>query len=270
MGGGVYIAPGTDASHKSSFTMPEGDAAGIYSNTAAFAADDLYASPENTTLTLPDVSSMALGDGMTATGWYGDYHEKDTGDDKLIKVAQDVIERYRTVSAGSTSTDTYKVDVAKIKSGDYVCLTIGKNNIDFGRLTIENKDGADDQYYVFKVTSTALAAPLAGTTIEFEVTIKGSGSVTITKVPYGSYTVTAVEPWSWRYDATPDNASATINDDNKTASVTFTSAIDTGVAYDTQRGVSLWLDANSEGVTNVFGAAKSAVAALFARKGGEG
>lgn len=262
VGGGVYVAP------DSGFTMPEGDV-GIYSNTADFAADDLYASPSNTSVTLPAVDGMSLGEGATATGWYGDYATGDNGDKRLISVEQTSLQRYREASKAS-DVSAYQVDVSKIQSGDYVCLTIGKNNINFGTLTIENQSGAADQYYVFKVKSTALEAPLAGTDIEFEVTVKGSGSVTIAKVPYGSYTVTAVEPWSWRYSTTTESGSATVSATSQAPTVTFTSAIDQSVAYDSARSASLWLDGNSEGVANVFGAAKSAVAALFSRKGGEG
>lgn len=262
VGGGVYVAPDSD------FTMPEGDV-GIYSNTADFAADDLYASPSNTSVSLPAVNGMSLGEGATATGWYGDYAKKDSGQSRLINVEQTSLQRYREASTDS-DVSAYQVDVNSIKNGDYVCLTIGKNNINFGTLTIANQNGAADQYYVFKVTSTALDAPLAGTDIEFEVTVKGSGSVAIAKVPYGSYTVTAVEPWSWRYSTTPESGSATVSATSLAPTVTFTSAIDQNVAYDTARSASLWLDGNSEGVANVFGAAKSAVAALFSRKGGEG
>ncbi len=40
------------------------------------------------------------------------------------------------------------------------------------------------------------------------VAISGQGSVTVTGLPVGSYTVTELTGWSWRYE--PDRASAAV------------------------------------------------------------
>lgn len=266
VGGGVYVAPGVSGT-KSQFTLDASKAVGIYDNTAAFAADDLYASATGATVTLPEVANMQLGEGAAATGWYGDYATGDTGSGRLL--ASTALMRYRDLVAANGNTGGYSVS-AGTYDGSYVCLTIGKNNIDFGTLTIK-ANGAADQYFVYRVESTALDGVLAESeAISFEVAVKGGETTTIVQVPYGRYTVTAVEPWSWRYEADGDAAQAvTVGKSSMAPTANFTYAADADSKY-YKDSKQLWLDDNSEAAVNVFGASLSRLAALFAGKGGEG
>ena len=270
----------------SSFTMPTGKAACIYANTAEFAADDLYANINATVLSLPAVDGMSLGDSMTATGWYCDYAENDTAynNSTLLDITQfpnpnavtaESIERYR-YAAEFSETTPYRVSSSLANvSGKYVCLTIGSNIINFGKIVI-NKTVSDaaDQYFIFHVQSNELQNKALGT-ISFEVTIKGKGSIVIDKVPFGTYTISEQEDWSWRYKVDNGQASQsmTVDSSDNPVSVTFTNELDTSVAYDTTQQSSLWLDGNSQSKVNVYGQrqataqnSQNVLGALFLRK----
>ena len=263
VGGGVYVGPGTTIA--SSFTMAAGKAAGIYANTADFAADDLYANIYATVLSLPDVDGMSLGDSMTATGWYCDYAEGDTkyNNNALLDINQftspgavthEYIERYR-YAAEFSETAPYRVNESLGNvSGKYICLTIGSDIINFGKIVI-SKEGSEneDQYFVFKVEAsildnTALERPV------FEVAIRGNNSIEIDHVPFGMYTITEMESWSWRYEVDNGQASqsVTVDDPDTAETVTFKNMIDVDVAFDTQQQSSLWLDGNSQNKVNVW------------------
>lgn len=84
-------------------------------------------------------------------------------------------------------------------------------------LTITKRfpDGANyaidvNQSFLFHVNGTAID----GTSLDLMVAINGTGSVTVTDVPWGEYTVTEIDNWSWRY--TPDKTSVTLNLVNST------------------------------------------------------
>ena len=262
VGGGVYVGPGTTI--KSSFTMAAGKAAGIYANTADFAADDLYANIDATVLSLPNVDGMSLGDSMTATGWYCDYATGDTAynDSTLLIINQfpnpnavtaDSIERYRHAAEFSETAPYLVKESLGNVSGKYICLTIGSNIINFGQIVI-SKTGSesDDQYFVFRIEATSLENSALELPV-FEVTVRGNSSVTIDHVPFGQYTISEVESWSWRYEAAGQNSYDVKVDDPDTAeTVSFVNQIDTAVAYDNEQQSSLWLDGNSPSRVNVW------------------
>lgn len=262
VGGGVYVGPGTTI--KSFFTMAAGKAAGIYANTADFAADDLYANIDATVLSLPNVDGMSLGDSMTATGWYADYAQGDTMYDQntLLVINQfpnpnavnaDSIERYRHAAEFSETAPYLVNESLGNVSGKYICLTIGSNIINFGQIVI-SKTGSesDDQYFVFRIEATSLENSALELPI-FEVTVRGNSSVTIDHVPFGQYTISEVERWSWRYEISGQNHYNVKVDDPDTAEiVSFINQIDTAVAYDNEQQSSLWLDGNSQSRVNVW------------------
>lgn len=287
VGGGVYVGPGTTI--KSSFTMAAGKAAGIYANTADFAADDLYANIDATVLSLPNVDGMSLGDSMVAEGWYADYAQGDTmyNQNTLLVINQfpnpnavnaDSIERYRH-AAEFSETEPYEVNESLSNvSGKYVCLTIGRNIINFGQIVI-SKTGSesDDQYYVFRIEATSLENSALELPV-FEVTVRGNSSVTIDHVPFGQYTISEVESWSWRYEVAGQNYYDVKVDDPDTAeTVSFVNRIDTDVAYDNEQQSSLWLDGNSQSRVNVWNQKQTVsqntwnlLSGLFHRKEDEG
>ena len=265
VGGGVYVGPGT-AEKDSVFTMPEGKAAGIYSNTAQFAADDIYANIQYTTVQLPDVSNMQLGEDLTATGWYNDYAAADSHWDentlldasKFPNAQAVVTERYRTAVETDTTPYLVEQDLSAM-SGKYVCLTIGSNVIKFGSITI-SKTGSEseDQYFLFRVQAVSLENGALEKPV-FEVVIRGNGSVTIQRAPFGSYEVTEVESWSWRYEVNGDaTQSVTVDQAETPVELAFNNRIDTDVAYDQEKDSCLWLDGNSQSRINVWNQAQSA------------
>ena len=71
--------------------------------------------------------------------------------------------------------------------------------------TIARSDdtASEDQVFVYRVAGT----DLAGNSLSIDVTIQGTGSVTIAKLPFGNYTVTQLNGWSWRYS----DAAQTVN-----------------------------------------------------------
>ena len=151
-GGGICVTSGNSVA-KSTFvltgkvnqTTQKMDVA-IYGNTATFAADDVFASGNNTQLTVPAVANMNLaGYGFKPEGWFEDYPEGDkqytSGLDMITKnggtgtlqknsdgTYQNVY-RYRAASAADrrlmhilpeyvSTTGVNKVDT-------YVCMTLG-------------------------------------------------------------------------------------------------------------------------------------------------
>ena len=77
--------------------------------------------------------------------------------------------------------------------------------------------------------------------IDMDVTIKGSGSITIYDLPLGNYSVTEDTSWSWRYTTAASSNSVNLNEDHD-AAVTFTNT------YTENR----WLDYSAT-MPNVFG-----------------
>ena len=105
----------------------------------------------------------------------------------------------RTFAAGNTDalvfTNEYKKHLGK--------LTINKTAA----------GGSADDSFIFHIS---------GEGVDMDVTITGSGSVTIYDLPLGEYTVTEDTSWSWRYTASGFVASDTISLDDLDAEVSFT------------------------------------------------
>jgi hypothetical protein len=267
VGGGVYVGPGTTVT-SSGFVMSEGKYAGIYSNIADFAADDIYANIQATVLSLPDVSNMQLGNNLTATGWYCDYAAGDSAfnqdtlldENKFPYFDASAIERYRAAAEYSDTTPYLVESELNPVSGKYICLTIGSDIINYGQIVI-TKSGSEseDQYFVFRVEATSLENSVLELPV-FEVAVRGNGTVTIDRVPFGTYTVSEVGSWSWRYETVGENArSVTVDTPDAPETVHFQNRIDTSVAYDDELEISLWLDANGEGSVNVWNQPKAMV-----------
>lgn len=93
----------------------------------------------------------------------------------------------------------------------------------YADLTITAADIAGtygDQGTIYQVD----VKPADGTSgFTFQIAINGNGSKTITDLPYGEYTVTPLNDWSWRYsDQTPTTVTPSQgNDGRMVASVTF-------------------------------------------------
>ena len=236
VGGGVYIGSGTKGS-ASSFAL-SGDSVGIYGNEADLAADDVYANKTYTTLTLPNVQGMnMIGYDGIATGWFEDYADKDTMYREGLKNATEG-SRYRDASY------TYEAAVGNTtQSQVYICLTIGKEVISYGILEIKRNGSEEDpdQVFVYRVESLELENPHIDDFV-LEVSITGEGSVKILKVPYGTYQITELKDWSWRYTPEAEVKNIVIGKENETPTALFK----------TQSTDNHWISGNSEKKINVF------------------
>ena len=102
------------------------------------------------------------------------------------------------------STDSNYIP-AKPVDGVWVDATYyAKFEYDLADLTI-TKSGADvnDEYQSFIFTVTGDPNDSRTADISLKVVITGNNSVTIKDLPIGTYTVTEVSGWSWRYTASP-------------------------------------------------------------------
>ena len=100
-------------------------------------------------------------------------------------------------------------------------------------LTITTMSTVDaDQVFIFNIKGKA-GTETEG--IDLTVTVVGDDSVTITKLPTGSYTVTEQIDWSWRYGN--DTAKREIN-------LTYNNGTNE-IVYDNSREHGKWLDGNT-------------------------
>ncbi len=100
-----------------------------------------------------------------------------------------------------------------------------------------------DMAFIFLVESS-------DKTVSMEVTVIGNGSVTIRDLPYGAYTVTELEGWSWRYQPTDSD-----EDGNPDWSQSIENPMIEGLntlKFKNERINEYWLDGNSN-EKNVFG-----------------
>ena len=101
--------------------------------------------------------------------------------------------------------------------------------------TITRTKAQSGQVFVYRVAGT----DLAGNSLSIDVTIQGTGSVTIAKLPFGSYTVTQLNDWSWRYN---DGPQTVVHNKETEVPVTFDST-----------GIAKWLSGISNFLKNIFG-----------------
>jgi len=191
-GGAVAVFDGTF-----NFTVNNTNKGAIHSNTATTVGDDVFSNGSaNSKLNLPAVSAMDLT-GFTyeadkTPDWFEDYAE---GEASGMNANISSSERYRF------SDNTIHAQLENINTqSKYVAITVGVS-INFGELVItKSGDSIDpDQVFVFKVSGYS---ERSGKSIEFTVSIKGTGSVKVKDLPVGEYTVTELTKWSWRYGVT--------------------------------------------------------------------
>lgn len=105
----------------------------------------------------------------------------------------------------------------------------------FGTLTISRDNTSDEsngqQTFVYKVASAD------DPSLTFYVTVTGSGSTTISGLLYGSYTVSQVNDWSWRYGDTQKN-------------IDVSAPAGTSVVFGVGAGNAQWLSGNSQSLVN--------------------
>lgn len=137
------------------------------------------------------------------------------------------VTNYVTFVHSACSTDGCSFDAAQ----NYEFLIHPKTC----QLTITKTGGADDETYVFTVKKDG------GDYTEIRIT--GNGSVTISELPIGTYTIVEDSGWSWRYGASYSDA-VTLSNVNRTGSITCTN---------TANSKTQWLNGYSDAEVNTYG-----------------
>ncbi|MBQ7398643.1 MAG: InlB B-repeat-containing protein [Clostridia bacterium] len=98
-----------------------------------------------------------------------------------------------TAEHGDLDGNTFKPSKEKMKAnGEGDNIYYAKFRLLAGDLTIVRQGASDNtQMFVYKVTNE--------TDLTIWVTIMGNGSTTIHDLPFGNYTITQENDWSWRY-----------------------------------------------------------------------
>ena len=140
-------------------------------------------------------STAKPNDGYKFVGWY---NNAECTDEPVSTDAKFVPQQVNGVYEEATYYAKFELDVFDLtitKAGD-------KDKID------------QNQIFVFRVVSD-------DNKTDMEVTVKGTGSVTIKGLPLGTnYTVTEDTNWTWQY--TPDQVTKNVEINGTTAEVTFT------------------------------------------------
>lgn len=158
-------------------------------------------------------SMPAVAEGFKFVGWYKDKDCTQPVDESWVtnsKLTPDKTKNYGTAE--------------KAVMGYEAATYYAKFEYDAADLTITKtgwKAIDENQSFIFKVV---------GDNFEKKVVIKGNGSVTIKGLKIGTYTITEVSDWSWRY--TPDEIVKTI---------TLQPAQTNGVTFANTRAKDTWL-----------------------------
>lgn len=146
-------------------------------------------------------STPTANEGYKFVGWYTDSDCKHQVADSWVG-ADNKLTPKKSVPYGNQEGYRAATYYAKFER-DVFDLTIKKAG--------EKID--QNQIFVFHVASTDSATAM-------DVTVKGTGSVTIKGLPVGSYTVTEDTKWTWQY--TPEEVTQNVVINGTTAEVTFT------------------------------------------------
>jgi len=158
-------------------------------------------------------SMPAVAEGFKFVGWYKDKDCTQPVDDSWVtnsKLTPDKTKNYGTAEKAVMGYEaaTYYAEF-EYDAADLTITKTGWEAID------------ENQSFIFKVV---------GDNFEKKVVIKGNGSVTIKGLKIGTYTITEVTDWSWRY--TPDEIVKTI---------TLQPAQTNGVTFANTRAKDTWL-----------------------------
>lgn len=131
--------------------------------------------------------------------------------------------QYQSTTVNGTSGNVATTITAKNKSDTFAFVNTYKHM--YGEIVL-TKTGISDldhnnnekQSTIFRITSTTNSA------ISFDVVIVGNGSKTIKHVPLGTYKITEVTDWSWRYEPGTKEYTVTVGStgESNRPTVTFT------------------------------------------------
>ena len=137
----------------------------------------------------PKGSTPTAAPGFKFVGWY---------------TTEDCVNRVDELTPGAVDPETNKLTPQKRESGEHYEWTYyAKFAYDVFDLTV-SKSGADavdeNQTFIFLIS---------GEGVEMEVVVHGNSSVTVKGLKVGTYTVTELTDWSWRYK--PDETEKTVS-----------------------------------------------------------
>ncbi|MBR2987258.1 MAG: InlB B-repeat-containing protein [Clostridia bacterium] len=122
------------------------------------------------------------------------------------------------------------------KDGTVFYAKFEPNYTDF-TISVSNTSSVDTpQAFLFRVKGVA-GTPTE--TVDLTVTVLDNSYVTVTTLPIGSYTVTEMTDWSWRYENPATERSVTLTVD----------AANNLLAFDNTREHTHWLDGNAHSIT---------------------
>ena len=199
VGGGIYLQKGTFSMAKSK------NSAGVYGNTADYAADDLFASGDNTLFDAISVLEMSLGEEyLNSDSWFEDYPKNEKHLSLNLDNRVEIISpnRYKLTNINSMIIATSVLSA----TNDYICITMGKSLGDLN-IKIDDINVALDHVFVYKLKS------LMEDNQEYEFIVTKNGPTKIVDIPSGEYNLELLSDWSWRYS---DLVTSTIVENNST------------------------------------------------------
>ena len=216
VGGGVYILNGT-------FTMYDEDnnagTAAIFGNTADFAADDLFASGENTSFDAISVIEMKKdGAYAYADSWFEDYPKDEEHTTLNYNIRNDddstndiIISPGRYKDATVTEEKVAASTVLYRNCNDYIAITMGSSvgNI---RIVVNNANINSGHSFIYTVESCSTEhCNDDDPETKMKIVIQKNNEIEITNLSPGIYRVKIMPDWSWRYNS---NVIFNVNENN--------------------------------------------------------
>ncbi len=210
VGGGVYINSGVFSMYDDNNNTGTG---AIYGNTADYSADDLFATGENTQFDAISVIEMKKADEyMTSDSWFEDYPEGEEhlslNEDNRISIESKG--RYKILEKNDLVDDMVAATtVLKRNCTDYIAITMGKG---VGGISLEVNDTnvQSDQTFIYKLEYVKIDNSDTGE-LSMILSANCSEPTIVNKIPAGTYKLTLIPSWSWKYN---DKANVKITSNN--------------------------------------------------------
>ena len=164
----------------------------------------------------PIGSSPLVNSGFVFLGWFTDENCLNAVDPSWVNTETNLLKPQKTDAVWHNTT--YYAKFAALET-DLTISTLSTASIDA------------DQVFIFRIKGTDQKT----SDIDLTVTVVGNGSVTVTKLPTGRYTVSELTDWSWRYE----NAEA-----ERDVELTYNDGSNEIIYNNTRQNVK-WLDGNA-------------------------